>query len=485
MSNKVFQQNLDDEKGLHPGGPFLIQMLFKEPVPMPDKAAMTAIMEKHIGPVECFCHDKKTAGFAALDHIAEFKDAKAPVQLMVMGCNRFEGKGFDDFLMSQMWDCMEDRERIFRECQHQVVATDMLAAALPALERANLDMDFLDALAELYPTCEAFYLQNCGKLFLAEDVRSHQIEGADRFIRFGVNVRFFNIQGTNRAAKDSSTCTAACIEFDLAKKEPAEFTRFVEGLTSPDLAVEKTIDLDNLADKTLDAIWLLNIFEIPHEETNFNKIKTTLKPDKNVLLKVGLNKRNPAAGSTQRNTIDTILQSTFMNVGSQQSYDSLTDRRAGNFKVTERGLIEYEKTFVESVVRNKNIISVNYQKINSEGEITGYAADFQTIKSQLLDTLNLGENIVAGITQKTKKGKLRGHEIVITGARTSEGGKTEFICYNSDLDKTTPVTYSEDYLLPKIHHAGIPKEVVLKTMGFKEGWIMELENYRALKDRSE
>ena len=57
-------------------------------------------------------------------------------------------------------------------------------------------MDFLDALAELYPTCEAFYFQNCGKLFLAEDVRSHQIEGADRFIRFGVNVRFFNIQDT-------------------------------------------------------------------------------------------------------------------------------------------------------------------------------------------------------------------------------------------------------------------------------------------------
>lgn len=77
-----------------------------------------------------------------------------------------------------------------------MVATDMLAAALPALERANLDADFLEALAELYPSCEAFYFQNCGKLFLAEDVRSHQIEGPDRFIRFGVNVRFFNIEGT-------------------------------------------------------------------------------------------------------------------------------------------------------------------------------------------------------------------------------------------------------------------------------------------------
>ena len=184
------------KKGPQPGGPYLIQMLFKEPVEMPDKEKMTAIMEKHIGSTECFCYDKKMAGFAALDHVAEFQDGKCPVQLMVMKCDKFKGKGFDAFLMSQMWDCQEDRDRIFRECKYQVVATDMLTAALPALERANLDADFLEALAELYPTCEAFYFQNCGKLFLAEDVRSHQIEGPDRFIRFGVNVRFFNIEGT-------------------------------------------------------------------------------------------------------------------------------------------------------------------------------------------------------------------------------------------------------------------------------------------------
>ncbi len=78
MSNQVFQQNLDDKKGPQPGGPYLIQMLFKEPVPMPDKENMTAVMEKHIGAVECFCHDKKTAGFAALEHIAEFQDGKVP-----------------------------------------------------------------------------------------------------------------------------------------------------------------------------------------------------------------------------------------------------------------------------------------------------------------------------------------------------------------------------------------------------------------------
>ena len=76
MKNQEFQQDLTG-KGLTPGGPFLIQLLFKEKVSMPDKEKMTAVMEKHIGAVECFCHDKKTAGFAALDHVGEFKDAKA------------------------------------------------------------------------------------------------------------------------------------------------------------------------------------------------------------------------------------------------------------------------------------------------------------------------------------------------------------------------------------------------------------------------
>ena len=29
---------------------------------------------------------------------------------MVMGCSSFKGKGFDPFLISQMWDCQEDRD---------------------------------------------------------------------------------------------------------------------------------------------------------------------------------------------------------------------------------------------------------------------------------------------------------------------------------------------------------------------------------------
>ena len=185
-----------------------------------------------------------------------------------------------------------------------------------------------------------------------------------------------------------------------------------------------------------------------------------------------------------RNNIDIILQSTFMNVGSQQSYDSLSDTRGGKFNITEKGLIEFEKTYTESIVRNKNIISVNYQKINEYGQIEGYETDFTTIKKQLIDTLTLKENIILGLTNQMPDGKLKGHEIVLTGARTNLDNKTDFFCYNSDSPDNKPLIYSEDYLLPRIHHAGLPQEIVTKTMIFKDGWILGLENYKQLKNNN-
>jgi hypothetical protein len=187
MSNEVFCQDLNEKDAVRPGGPFMIQLLFQEPPIVPTKETMLKIMEKHVGPVEMFGNDETVRGFAALSHDAEFKDGKFHPQLMVMNCQEFQGTGFvDAFKLSQMWDCQEDRDRIFSECKYHILGVDMVSATLPAQERANLLMDFTDALAELFPTCEAFYFQNAGKLFLAKDVREHTVEGIDRFIRFGV-----------------------------------------------------------------------------------------------------------------------------------------------------------------------------------------------------------------------------------------------------------------------------------------------------------
>ena len=102
-----------------------------------------------------------------------------------------------------MWDCQESRDRILEECRYSMLATDFLARGLSSLERANLEMDYLEVLAELFLSCEAFFFSGSGKLFEAEEIRGNQIEGPDRFIRYAVNVRFFTIQGSDDMLVDT------------------------------------------------------------------------------------------------------------------------------------------------------------------------------------------------------------------------------------------------------------------------------------------
>lgn len=199
--NEVFMQDLSKEE--HPGAVFMIQLLMKEPAELPEKAQMEAVMARHLSDVECFWHNEKGAGFSANKYLAEFKDASVPPQLMIMPCSSFDAESIDLFQKSQMWNCMGERDRILEECRYQIMATDMLAATLPVQDRAELDMDFMEALVELYPQCEAVYLHTSGKLFPAREIRNHQIPREDRFIHFAVNARFFNIQGTEDMMVDT------------------------------------------------------------------------------------------------------------------------------------------------------------------------------------------------------------------------------------------------------------------------------------------
>ena len=168
---ETFKQNQKDKNDF-PGAPFIVRMLFREKPELPEAWKMTEIMEKHCGPVEMFSCDRNMAGFAASGCMAKFKDGEMPPQLWILGAFPFSADGVDDFTKSQMWDCMDERDEILERCRWQMHASDMLAL-LPALERANLDMDFTDALAELFPDCEAFLFQNTGKLVRARDVRAH------------------------------------------------------------------------------------------------------------------------------------------------------------------------------------------------------------------------------------------------------------------------------------------------------------------------
>lgn len=282
----------------------------------------------------------------------------------------------------------------------------------------------------------------------------------------------------------SGTCVASSIEFNLADKHPAEFARFAEGLSSPSMSVQKTIKMNNLADNTLDAIWLLNAFEIPYEAHDFDKAKLTFAPDKNAIVRAFI--QTVDKDNLERTPLDVLMQSTFMQVGSQQSYDTLTDKRAGKFNQNDKGLIEFEKTFTESVVEDKNKISVTYQTVDENARLVGYETDFNTLKKQITDALNLGENVIIGYTQVDNNNTIiNGHEITIIGTKTDKNGKMIFICNDTDDNISKPVEYSEDYLLPKIHHAALPQAVVADDVNLVENWVEGLKTYKELKKQSQ
>lgn len=282
----------------------------------------------------------------------------------------------------------------------------------------------------------------------------------------------------------SGTCVASSIEFNLADKHPAEFARFAEGLSSPSMSVQKTIKMNNLADNTLDAIWLLNAFEIPYEAHDFDKAKLTFAPDKNAIVRAFI--QTVDKDNLERTPLDVLMQSTFMQVGSQQSYDTLTDKRAGKFNQNDKGLIEFEKTFTESVVEDKNKISVTYQTVDENARLVGYETDFNTMKKQITDALNLGENVIIGYTQVDNNNTIiNGHEITIIGTKTDKNGKMIFICNDTDDNISKPVEYSEDYLLPKIHHAALPQAVVADDVNLVENWVEGLKTYKELKKQSQ
>lgn len=189
----VLQQ--DFSESIRPGMVFVMQLLMKEKCRIPKIEQMTATMKKYFGNVECFCYEENAAGFAIKKYMAELKDACLPPQLIITGCIASANEKINELQRSQMWSCQEKRDRILSECKYQVVATDMLAAGLPAQDRADMLMDYMEALIELYPDCEAIYFQNAENLILADQIRNHKINREDRFLNFAVNVRFFNIQG--------------------------------------------------------------------------------------------------------------------------------------------------------------------------------------------------------------------------------------------------------------------------------------------------
>jgi len=291
--------------------------------------------------------------------------------------------------------------------------------------------------------------------------------------------------GKNISAIDldvkSSTCPAASIEFNLAHKMPAEFTRMAENLTSTSYSVTKTINVNDLSQSFLNTLWMLNEFGTEHKLIDKNTINVKLKPDRNAIIRARV--QNTYQKPDERSPIDVLMQSTFMNIGAQNTYNALTDKRTPKYNEDDSGLIDIEKNFAEELATGKGKVCVTYQKIDDNGRLVGYECEQQETLSHIRNTLNQGDNVIIGYTYcDNNNNVIGGHEITIIGIEKDKKGNEYFVCNDTDDEVSDRITYPVSELLPKIHHAGIPKSVLTGNVEFVEGWRELMEIYKKTKE---
>lgn len=262
------------------------------------------------------------------------------------------------------------------------------------------------------------------------------------------------------------TCPGASIEFDLADKKPAEFVRYIERLTSPERCVKSKIKYSNIADDLPAAISKLYDWKVDYKRLNSSTIEVTQRPDDNAFTRAVIQEYGRAKNS--RSTIDSLLQSTFMQTGSAKTYNSLTDLRSEETG-HGRGLNQEEGAFSESITDyDDGKDSITYMQLDDNlTKVLKYNFDPQTTEAMLTETLNNNKNIMVGfLTDVDEKGNLvteNGHEILLTGLVQDEKGE-KYFRYNDtdDEDHYEPSYIPVKELIRTLHHANLPKSITKK-----------------------
>jgi hypothetical protein len=210
-------------------------------------------------------------------------------------------------------------------------------------------------------------------------------------------------------------------------------------------------------------MYWLDQFNVEYQANDFNSGKIILRPDQAAIYRAISQSNAKVTGS--RSAVDVLMQSTFMQLGSAQSYNSLTDIRTGGFNQSDRGLTEFEKSMAEAVVDDKGgKSSVTYQVVDDNTFLVGYNKNYQETLMDIVNSLKAGFNVIVGITETDANAQITGgHEITIVGSKLGQDGKLYFICNDTDDSISKPIELSAEELIPKVHHAGIPNVVLNQT----------------------
>lgn len=207
MSDKILDQDLTQKAPDRPQM-LMAQLLFREKPQIADVNALKSALERLVGEVENISDKPEMPMFSVPKYKAVFKDTPQgmPVLANYLLEQEFDAKSnqnIDELMRSQFWDVRNGAE-IIDSAKWCVGVFSMMSAGLHYKEQAELFLAQVDAALQCYPTCEAIYVVQSGKLTTPEQFEDcKRFDLAGRFIRLAVNARFFNISGTEDKIVDT------------------------------------------------------------------------------------------------------------------------------------------------------------------------------------------------------------------------------------------------------------------------------------------
>ncbi|MDF2660638.1 MAG: hypothetical protein K0Q94_3429 [Paenibacillus sp.] len=200
MSEQVLKQDLNEKSEFQ--RLFQMYLLFEEQAERPDAATIREALQARCGQVDTVSGNEALSSFAIEAYKVAYRDGELPAQVMMADVTPFQQEAITDLERTQFWT-MPDGEDVLQRCRYKLLISDFMAAGLDYKSRASLLADWLEIAVSLFPTCQAVWIPSSGKLLVPSEIADNPYEGASRFLQFGVNIRFFNVHGTEDSLIDS------------------------------------------------------------------------------------------------------------------------------------------------------------------------------------------------------------------------------------------------------------------------------------------
>lgn len=181
---------------------FTMYLFMKEHCPVPQPELITQVFNKHIENSRLDTYHEVYFEVAANSYQFEITDELFCPHLFVTDCKPLGNWTMDDVTRGQLRN--QNTMQLVDDCKYHVTALAGLCNYITDYkQRATLLTDYIETLMELYPTCEAVMFESSGKIVTRDFIINQQCSKEEKFIKYLVNIRIFQITNTDEILVDS------------------------------------------------------------------------------------------------------------------------------------------------------------------------------------------------------------------------------------------------------------------------------------------